>query len=377
MPQWNYDADDIIRTGQQRECARPSTFAISRIGQHSDRDLLRRAKSGSLLWLAHGAYVPVDRWLTLNSTERYVLEIKALVHRDTATVVTRDAAAALHGLPLLTHNTPIAIANSGRTRGQSRSTPNGPYQPHKRLIRVSGRILPEDIVEIDGRLVTDVPKSVIDVCRSRTPHNALVLADAALQRHTDTEELSATLAAYPRAPGNAQARRLLGQATASSESIGESLTKEAIVQAGLAAVDDSRAPLLQQVSFRDDRGFIARVDFYLPELGLVVEFDGRMKYTDGGVADTQVAIAKELEREKRLKNLGLNVIRIVWSQLFDGSAVATLRQAAAEIRRHLANGGSCYRGNYAFARQPITITGKAAELAMRRRRVWSKAGRLY
>ena len=123
MPQWNYDADDIIRTGQQRECARPSTFAISRIGQHSGRDLRQRAKSGSLLWLAHGAYVPVDRWLTLNSTERYILEIKALVHRGTTTVVTRDAAAALHGLPLLTHNTPIAIANSGRTRGQSRSTP--------------------------------------------------------------------------------------------------------------------------------------------------------------------------------------------------------------------------------------------------------------
>ena len=47
MPQWIFDADDIIRTGQQRECARPSTFAISRIGQHSDRDLLRRAKAAA------------------------------------------------------------------------------------------------------------------------------------------------------------------------------------------------------------------------------------------------------------------------------------------------------------------------------------------
>lgn len=377
MPHWIYDDDQLIRFCNQQDGIEPSKFLVSRVGMHRDAEIRRKANENSLIWLARGAYVPATTWLTLNNNERFALQAKALVRRGSSTILTREAAAAIHGLPFLSKGAPIAIARSGRTPCRPIRTDEGSYIPHSRLCRVSARILPEDIVEVDGRLVTDVPKTVIDVCRSPTSPNGLLLADASLRGYTTIEELWATLDAYPRSPGNARARRLLGLATEASESIGESLTKESIAESGIAELGVSPEQVIQQAIFRDSRGFIGRVDFYLPALGLIVEFDGRVKYAGEEVDAVQQVIAKELEREKRLKNLGLTVVRLVWTQLFDGSAVAQLRRVAAEIRARTNAGFAPYSGSFDVARQGFNVSEQSWALAEKRRRTWAAVGRLY
>lgn len=377
MPKWIYDEDNFIRFRNQTDGTEPAKFAISRVGMHRDVEIRRKADETSLIWLARGAYMPAKTWLALNSTERFAMQVKALVQRGSATILAREAAAAFHGLPFLARGARIDISCSGCRLCQPVQTERGPYIPHSRLRRVSARIHAEDVVDIDGRLVTDIPKTVVDVCRTRTSSNGLLLADASLRGYTTAEELWATFDAYARSPGNVRARRLLSMATEDSESIGESLTKEVIEQSGIAEMRAGNEQVVQQVVFEDSRGFIGRVDFYVPELGLIIEFDGRMKYTDGDETATQQVIARELEREKRLKNLGLTVVRLVWSQLFDGSGVELLRRVAKEIRARINAGLPVYRGSFRVARQGFNVGEKSSALSENRRRSWAKVGRLY
>nr|WP_120492607.1 hypothetical protein [Corynebacterium lactis] len=221
-----------------------------------------------------------------------------------------------------------------------------------------------------------MPKTVIDLCRSKSSENRATVADAALRGHCTGDELWATLDAYPRSPGNARARELLEEASSLSESIGESLTKRAVVEAGVARPGSRHAPLLQQVAFHDARGFIGRVDIFIPTLGLVIEFDGNIKYADGG-AGQQETINRELAREKRLKNLRLTVVRIVWNDLFGGAAVAIIRRAAEEIEEQIRAGFAVYSGEYVECAPEFEVEQGVIDLAILRKKRWRDAGRLY
>ena len=69
----------------------------------------------------------------------------------------------------------------------------------------------------------------------------------------------------------------------------------------------------QQVVIRDHDGrFVARVDFLLPALRVVVEFDGAVKYEG---ADGRNALIREKRREDALRALGYRVVRLTWSDL--------------------------------------------------------------
>lgn len=57
-----------------------------------------------------------------------------------------------------------------------------------------------------------------------------------------------------------------------------------------------------------------RVDFFLPEFNLIIEFDGEVKYTTLG-ARAQVE-TMERSREKELQNLGYVMYRTDWATVF-------------------------------------------------------------
>lgn len=61
-------------------------------------------------------------------------------------------------------------------------------------------------------------------------------------------------------------------------------------------------------------GRIYRLNFALPELGIIIEFDGALKYTDYGPADQ--VILRERQREKDLQNAGWYVIRVGWGDVY-------------------------------------------------------------
>lgn len=78
-----------------------------------------------------------------------------------------------------------------------------------------------------------------------------------------------------------------------------------------------------QVEFDDQDGVFARVDFYFREYRTVVEFDGLIKYGDR----TADVVMNEKVREDRLRDQGVEVVRVIWSDLLDPARLA------ARIRR--------------------------------------------
>ncbi|MGB3762595.1 MAG: type IV toxin-antitoxin system AbiEi family antitoxin domain-containing protein [Ornithinimicrobium sp.] len=157
----------------------------------------------------------------------------------------------------------------------------------------------------------------------------LVAADAALrERMTSRDELELWMAELERTPGMAAARAAVAASSPSAESPGESLLRLILTNAGLAVIP--------QFTVRDAGGcFVARVDFLLPELNLVVEFDGATKYAD--VATGPEALFAEKRREDDIRRLGYGVVRVIWSDLSEPQRILReIRSAYGAQPRKLA-----------------------------------------
>jgi hypothetical protein len=119
-------------------------------------------------------------------------------------------------------------------------------------------------------------------------------------------------------PGIRSARRTVDFLDVRSESAGESVSRVRIHEAGLPA------PIPQFEVF-DERGrFIARVDFGFPEKRTIGEFDGKAKYGEllkPGQTSREAMIA-EKRREDLLRDLGWQVMRWMWADLYRGDAIA-------------------------------------------------------
>jgi very-short-patch-repair endonuclease len=157
-----------------------------------------------------------------------------------------------------------------------------------------------DVINMDGVLRTTIARTVVDIAREHGWIEAVVVGDAALARGmTTTAELDAVLAACARWPGICRARRVVAELDGLAESPLESVSRLRIRQLGLP-------PPQLQAQITDARGVqLGRVDFYWPELGVIGEVDGRMKYA----VDPETALWEEKRRQERLEDTGLIVVR--------------------------------------------------------------------
>jgi very-short-patch-repair endonuclease len=81
------------------------------------------------------------------------------------------------------------------------------------------------------------------------------------------------------------------------------------------------------------------VDFLLDDEKVVLEFDGKVKYTRtadepdpfGNRRTPQEVLWHEKRREDRLREMGYEVVRVTWSELDDPRALA--QRIAAAVRR--------------------------------------------
>jgi hypothetical protein len=134
------------------------------------------------------------------------------------------------------------------------------------------------------------------------------------------QELAAALAL---AGLDGEPSRAVEMADGSSESPGESWAR--LVFAGLALP----VPELQ-VEIRDGGGrLVGRVDLLFRRQGLIVEFDGRVKYEG---ADGRDALFREKRREDALRARGYQVLRLTWSDLHDPARVRSLVSEAFSRR---------------------------------------------
>lgn len=178
--------------------------------------------------------------------------------------------------------------------------------------------------------VTSPARTVADCCRALPVDAALVVADAALGRGVSRAEVLAVLERCRRWPGAVGASDVVCFADARAESALESLARRWVEEQGMP-----RPELQLQVCELDTGLFVARVDFLWREHRTVLEVDGRLEYRDRDDVSPgdrlRDPLFAEKQREDRLRELGLEVVRGYWSDGDDRG-----RDLADRLRRAFA-----------------------------------------
>lgn len=149
-----------------------------------------------------------------------------------------------------------------------------------------------------GVPLTSAARTVVDLARTSTFAEAVVVADSALrQRLCTVDALREVVGDCARWPGIERARRTVEFADGKSESVLESLSRVAMHEQGIAP------PRTQAVIGT------ARVDFLWEDVRVVGEADGLSKYQSDGVRSTLDVVRAEKRREERLADAGFEIVR--------------------------------------------------------------------
>lgn len=242
----------------------------------SPRTLERDAKASAITRVHRGVYAGRRHWEAASDRQHARARTAAIVRtRRDRVIASHETAALLWGLPRLGRWPDVVDLVDAR--GTSPRSRNG-VRWHRTAF------VAEEVVEIDGFLVTGLLQTLADVARSRSFTNAVVALDAAtgvLVRRDQGEVISGVpaaeilvrLRAFGGRRGVREAERAIEFADPRSESVGESLSRSQIHLLGFP-------PPELQVGFDRSDGGIDRVDFDWPEFRLFGEFDGDLKYLD-------------------------------------------------------------------------------------------------
>jgi len=301
-----FDADGVLRL---------STAAA--LGFDEGR-VLRAAAAGELVRIGPGIYVPpADR--TPEELHRLLAHTAAIPHD---TVISHASAAAIHGLPMLSPDlSRLHVTSVASGRG---------YRRTRRHVH-SGPLGADDVTHRGDVAVTTLERTAFDVARSSPLGyaGALAVFDAALRRKACYEQMAHYCDRPQRGVGHARAA--LVQANPLAENPGESWGRAQLIQAALPI------PSLQRRIYDSAGHFIARTDYdWCDDSGtvrVVGEFDGLakyLKYLRPGETPED-AIRREKEREGRLQDLGLVVVRWTWRDLVEARVVPRLRAQLAAV----------------------------------------------
>lgn len=213
-----------------------------------------------------------------------------------------DSAAAIHGIPRLTpwpervHVIVPSLAHTAQRVGLTL---------HAGTTRLDGR-------DFHGVPFTSLALTAVELGRRGSLSAAVVALDHALRAGVPLEDLRA-LAESVGPWGGVRVERALDIADVRHESVGESYFAARAAELGCPDMEPQR-------EFRAPDGIVDRVDFWLPEQGIVIEFDGRAKYEDPSMLRGRTsaeAVWDEKRREDRVRSRdGVNgFVRVYWEHL--------------------------------------------------------------
>lgn len=288
----------------------------------SDNEIQHLLQTGAWIAIRRGAYVERQVWAAMGPEDRHRALVHATLGRLTGrVVVSHISACVMLGLPVWGHD--LSVVHVTRERRVSPRL-EADVRHH------SAQLAAEQIVEIEGLLVTAPSRTVIDTARISSFVASVVPTDAALRGQLmNAADLLDTLDVMRDWPGARNAGRVVEFSDGRSESVGESRARIAFDAAGLPR------PELQFEVVGNGGRVLARADFYFEEFRTIVEFDGKIKYT----GDLQVGeepgevLWREKQREDRLRELGYEIVRLTWAELSDPIAVgAKIRRAFARAQ---------------------------------------------
>jgi very-short-patch-repair endonuclease len=290
------------------------TAAAWRIAGVSDAKLKTLVRAGKLVRLRFGLYATASILATAETDARlrHAVEVAAVTCRTRNGVASHQSAALMHGLDLLhgPEEGTVTLTVPPGSRG-------GSYG-RARVVRHAAQLPDEHVTRLYGQAVTTAGRTVIDIARSATFMEGVVVADSALhQRTVSKTDLRRVLARCEYWPGIERARRVVGFADVLAESVLESCARVFFRE------HDLPAPELQ-LNINGPAGyFIARADFCWRKYWTIAEADGLLKYNDRADAIAQ------LKRDRFLHEAGYDVVHFTWHELFGDPARVASRIRAA------------------------------------------------
>ncbi len=304
------------------------------LGRHQ---VAHRARTGRWVVLRRGWYCETARFDELAADDRHRLGLVATLRSRGGDHAGSHLSAALAlGFPTPFAGPGPVTITSGDLRRSARR--------RERLVVQVATLPPRDVRQVVVRVrdesyvipVTDAARTVADCLRHLPHEDGVAIADAAVRSGAVTvQEVAAVLDRQEPWPYLANGRSGLDRVDPRRESYLESFSLVRLAQRGIEAEP--------QVTITDRAGgFVARVDGWVDDAAVALEADGQAKYlleaadpADVGsvVRSVRATLAAELERERRLRDLGVEVVR--W-----GTAEALHRpeRLAARVRAAVARG---------------------------------------
>lgn len=287
-----------------------------------DRAIGQMVRTGQLHRVRRGAYVAADVWAALDAPGRHAVRARAAERAARTAVVLSHVS----GLPFYQDvpTSGVAWGNVHLTRLDGRSG-----RAEAGITQHRGRVLPGDVVELAGLGVMAPPRLLLETAATIPVDAALAVVNHFLHRGFTT--LDALRQRYAGAmdhwPASLGTNAVLHLADPRIESVGESRTAYFLWAQGFPAPEP-------QHEIRDRAGrLVARVDFAWPELGVFLEFDGRIKYQQllrEGESPTDVVLREKRREELICALTGWRCVRITWADLNDPLRLAArIREAIA------------------------------------------------
>lgn len=273
--------------------------------------LARLVRSEDVVRVRRGAYIAAEALVEATPERRHALRTSAIWRSfgpSTTLVPSHQSAQALHGLPI--HGTKVDEVHMARTRPSNTRRSSG--------LSIGPALRPEAFTT-EGQPLVIPAVAIVQTAATYGLDAGVTAADPALRNGQVTPEgLARALDLARLGPGADLARATVRLADGRSESVGESRSRVLFAALGLPEPE-------LQVELHDAAGLAGRVDFLFRRQRTIVEFDGLEKYAG---ADGRRALAREKHREDRLRALGYEVVRLVWSDLSHPERVWRLVQSA-------------------------------------------------
>jgi len=316
---WGFaqDMDDYLRTlvANNGSFLRSDVLALGL----TDKDIARKLRSGTWHRIRRGTYTFPDQWEALDLREQHLARAHGVLASARTGVVLSHTSAAL-ALGAAVWDMDQEMVHLTRLDGRAGRHETGVTQ-HQ------GWLGAGDVTIVDRRFVTDGTRTALDVTRISDVEHALVIVDGLLHaRQTTIDHLHARAESMRHWPDSLNTDLVLRLADGRPESVGEIRTFFHCWAQHLPAPEP-------QFKVWNQGRIVARLDFAWPELGVWLEFDGKVKYLRGlreGESATDVVI-REKKREDDLRRItGWICVRVTWADLYEPARLAArIREAFA------------------------------------------------
>ena len=289
-----------------------------------DNWLARMVRAGVLVRIRHGAYADADRWRRLARSGRHLLRCRAvMLQYDDRVALSHASAHVLRGGPdwgldLRTVHVTNLFGHGDRCQAG--------ITHHRGHTRVG------DVSRLNNHWVTAPDRTAVETAATHTLSPAVCTLDWTLHQGLATPaQLRLHADVYMREwPDSIELPVAVRRSDGRSESVGETRSRLALENQGFEPEP--------QWTVRHPSGRIAgRVDLLLRKQGVMMEFDGEVKY--GRLLkpgqDLADVIRAERTREVLLEELtGLRMVRVIWSDLDDERRLGErIRRVAAQRQR--------------------------------------------